>query len=175
MNAKDSYEDRLKMAEMHDDVLERFKRAVENKHCIKACWLCYACFESRITRTLEKVSVKCFKRTCYENHKVGINTRIECLKKLINLNYACMANFDIQLLDNIKEWCKERNTLTHGLITLNNYSGMDEKFINLAKKGEPLVEELYQQTTQFRNEYYKINEMPDFPDDAEQKCRLKKK
>lgn len=175
MIAKDTYEDRLKMAEMHDDVLERIENAVRKKQSIEACWLCYACFESRITRTLEKVSVKCSKHKCCESNRVGITTRIGCLKRLKKCNYAGTEKFNTKLLDDIQKWCQERNTLTHGLITLSNYSGIDKKFLDLAKKGKPLVKELYQQTTQFRNEYYEINDMPNFPDDVEQKCRLKKK
>lgn len=79
------------------------------------------------------------------------------------------------MLGNIKGWCKGRNKLVHALVTLNNYSGMDKKFLDLAKHGKPLVEELYKQTTDFRNEYYGIESMPVFPESAENKCRLKKK
>lgn len=175
MQAHDSYEDRLKMVEMHDDVLARIDSAIKKKQSIEACWLCYACFESRITRTLEKVSACCSKRNCYQNHRVGIATRIDCLKRLCNIGYAGTEHFDKQLLGNIRSWCKDRNELVHALVTLNNYSGMDKKFLNLAKRGKPLVEELYKQTTAFRNEYYEIETMPVFPEDAENKCRLKKK
>ncbi len=175
MKAQDSYEDRLKMVEMHDDVLSRIESAIKKKQSIEACWLCYACFESRITRSLEKVSVYCSKRNCYKNHMVGIVTRIECLKRLCNLSYAGTEHFDKQLLGKIKEWCKDRDKLVHALITLNNYPGMDKKFLDLAKRGKPLVEKLYQQTTAFRNEYYEIESLPVFPENAETKCRLKKK
>ena len=175
MKAQDSYEDRLKMVEMHDDVLKRIESAIKKKHSIEACWLCYACFESRISRSLEKVSVNCTKRNCYNNHKVGIVTRIDCLKRLSKLKYAGTEHFDNQLLGRIKNWCYERNTLVHALVTLNNYDGMDKKFLDLAKRGKPLVEELYKQTTAFRNEYYEIEAMSAFPEEAENKCRLKKK
>lgn len=175
MQAQDSYEDRLKMVEMHDDVLKRIESAIKKKQSIEACWLCYACFESRISRSLEKLSVNCTKRNCYQNHRVGIVTRIECLKRLCNLRYAGSEHFDKQLLGNIRGWCKDRNKLVHALVTLNNYSGMDKKFLELAKRGKPLVEKLYKQTTAFRNEYYEIETMPVFPEDAENKCRLKKK
>lgn len=175
MKAQDSYEDRLKMVEMHDDVLTRIDSAIKKKQSIEACWLCYACFESRISRSLEKLSVNCTKRNCYQNHRVGIVTRIECLKRLCNLIYAGSEHFDKQLLGNIRGWCKDRNKLVHALVTLNNYSGMDKKFLDLAKRGKPLVEKLYKQTTAFRNEYYEIETMPVFPEDAENKCRLKKK
>lgn len=175
MEAQDSYSDRLKMAEMHDDILKRIDNAIKKKQSIEACWLCYACFESRITRTLEKVSVNCSKRRCYNNFRVGIATRIECLKRLKQNDYAGIENFDSGLLGNIKVWCRERNKLVHALVTLNNYVGMDKKFLDLAKKGKLLVEQLYQQTTQFRNKYYEMESMSAFPKCAEEKCSLGKK
>lgn len=175
MKAKDSYEDRLKMADMHDDVLQRIDLAIANKHSIEACWLCYSCFESRITRTLEKVSECCSDRKCYQNHKVGIKTRIDCLKRLNKAKYCGTESFDNQLLGEITKWCKERNTLVHALVTLNNYCGMDDKFLQLATKGRPLVTKLYQQTTAFRNKYYAQTELTSFPEKAHNYCRLLKK
>ena len=175
MKSQDSYEDRLKMVEMHDDILKRIDDAIKKKQSIEACWLCYACFENRITRSLEKISEHCSKRNCYKNHNVGIVTRIECLKRLSKQKYDGTDSFDNQLLGNIKGWCRERNTLVHALVSLNNYSGMDRKFLDLAKIGKPLVEKLYQQTTEFRNRYYEIESLSIFPENAEKKCRLKKK
>lgn len=163
------------MVEMHDDVLQRIDKAITHKQCIEACWLCYSCFESRITRTLEKVSECCSERRCYQNHKVGIKTRIDCLKRLKKASYAGTDSFDNQLLGQITKWCQERNTLVHALVTLNNYYGMDEKFLQLAIKGKPLVEKLYTQTTDFRNKYYQIEELSEFPEKAHEKCRLLKK
>lgn len=175
MKPQESLEDRLQMVEMHDDVLHRIEKAIKNKHSIEACWLCYSCFESRITRTLEKVSELCAERRCYQSPKVGIKTRIDCLKRLKKLSYAGTENFDNQLLGDVYAWCQKRNTLVHALVTLNNYYGMDAKFLNLAKEGKPLVEKLYSQTTDFRNDYYKLSEMPAFPEKAHDKCRLLKK
>ena len=160
---------------MHSDVLQRIESAISNKQSIEACWLCYSCFESRITRTLEKVSECCAERKCYQNNKVGIKTRIECLKRLKKASYAGTESFDNQLLGKITSWCQERNTLVHALVTLNNYYGMDDKFLQLAIKGKPLVDELYNQTTDFRNKYYEIEKLPDFPEKAHEKCRLLKK
>lgn len=157
---------------MHDDVLSRISMAIESKRSIEACWLCYACFESRITRTLEKVSGCCPKRACVQNQKVGIITRIDCLKRLKKIGYAGAEHFDSQLLGQIKKWCLERNTLVHALITLSNYYDMDDKFLQLAIKGKPLVDQLYFQTTNFRNEYYRIAKLPMFPEGVFGKCRL---
>lgn len=173
MKAQDSYEDRIKMAEMHDDVLKRIDEAIKKKRSIEACWLCYACFENRITRTLEKVSVNCSKNKCSQNPRVGITTRIECLKRLRKAGYPGVEEFDVKLLNSIEKWCRERNTMVHDLINLKNYIGLDYRFLKLAEKGKPLLEELYQKTTQFRNKYYEMESMPALPQETENRCRLK--
>ena len=175
MEPHDSYEDRTKMAEMHYDVLERIEAAIKKKQAIEACWLCYSCFESRITRTLEKVSECCAGRKCYKNNRVGISRRIDCLKRLGKLSYMGLENIDSKLLKRVQSWCKERNTMVHALVTLNNYYGMDGKFLKLAKEGKLLLEQLYSQTTEFRNRYYELNSIPEFPDGAHDKCKLNKK
>lgn len=175
MESNDSYEDRLKMVDMHEDVLKRIDKAIRNKHSIEACWLCYACFESRIVRTLEKLSEQCSERRCFQNHRVGIAARIECIKRLRRQGYPCLVAFDSNTLGQILSWCKERNTLVHALVTLNNYDGMDKKFLDLAKQGKPLVEKIYLETTAFRNQYYEMEKMPEFPEKALSSCRLLKK
>lgn len=174
MRPNDSYDDLLKMVEMHDDVLLRIENAIKKKQSIEACWLCYSCFESRVNRTLEKVSEHCPGRKCYQNPKVGIKRKIECLKRLRRLEYMGTEAFDSQTLAGIVEWCRERNTLVHALVTLNNYHGMDKKFLDLAKKGKLLVETIYKQTTVFRNGYYRLETVPEFPQKASEKCYLLK-
>lgn len=171
MQAKELYEVRLEMAKMHDDVLLRIDKAIKNKHSIEACWLCYSCFESRINRTLEKVSELCKDRRCIENPKVGISTKIDCLKRLRKAGYIGIEKISSNTLGQARAWCSERNSLVHNLMTLNNYYGMDEKFLDLAKRGKPLVEKLYKETTDFRNTYYELDEMPPFPEDVRKKCR----
>ncbi len=174
MKAKDTYEERLLMADMHEDILSRIDTAIKKKQSIEACWLCYACFESRITRTLEKVSECCDGRKCYQNPKVGIKRKIECLKRLKKLDYMGMSVFDNQIFGKIVEWCRERDKLVHALVTLNNYYGMDKKFLELAKEGKPLVEAIYQQTTAFRSGYYELEQAPAFPRTTMEKCYLLK-
>lgn len=52
----------------------------------------------------------------------------------------------------------------HGLIRLDHFKRYDEEFMNLAVKGVPLVFELYDVCTDFRNEWYKTGEPSiDFP------------
>ncbi len=174
MRPKESLEVRIEMADMHDDVLLRIATAIEKKHCIEACWLCYACFESRIVRTLEKVSERCPGRTCFQNPRVGIKRRIECLKRLRKQGYVGTEQFDSNTLGQIIAWCRERDKLVHALVTLNNYSGMDKRFLDLAKQGQPLVERIYKETTMFRSAYYGLELLPEFPTSASEKCRLLK-
>lgn len=175
MNPKEPLDERLKMVKMHDDVMKRIDTAIKKKNCIEACWLCYSCMDNRITRTLEKLSEKCCKRNCYNNPRVGISSRIACLKRLIKKCYAGTELIESKLLGDIQKWCKTRNTYVHNLITLNNYENIDEKFMTLAKEGKPLVDALYKQMTEFRENYYNLKEMPEFPKDVEQKCQLRKK
>jgi len=175
VKAKDSYEDRLKMVDMHGDILKRIDDAIKRKQSVEACWLCYACFESRIVRTLEKVSEACGERRCYQNHKVGISTRIDCIKRLMKQGYTALDKFDANTLGQVHAWCKERNTLVHSLLTLNNYEGMDDKFLTLARRGKPLVERLYAETTEFRTKYYELAELPPLFEKAMKSCRLLKK
>ncbi len=174
MKPKESFKIRTQMAEMHDDILERIETAIKKKQSIEACWLCYACFESRVTRTLEKVSEHCGGRRCYQNPKVGIKRKIECLKRLKKLNYLGMEAFDNQTFGEIIVWCRERDKLVHALVSLNNYYGMDKRFLELAKKGKPLVEKIYKETTSFRNKYYEIENAPAFPEGASERCYLLK-
>lgn len=57
MQPIDTHEDRTKMVDMHNDIINRIDIAMQEKRYIEACWFCYSCFESRICRTLEKISV----------------------------------------------------------------------------------------------------------------------
>lgn len=54
MEPKEPIETRKQMAEMHESVINRIEAAYRNGQYIEVCWLCYACFESRINRTLIK-------------------------------------------------------------------------------------------------------------------------
>ena len=176
MQATDSYEDRVKMVGMHSDVLKRINSAITEKRSIEACWFCYACLEGRLKRTLEKLSQNCLKGCCREKGRlVSFSARLNCIDRLRSYSYAGAEYFDQKLLDDIRKWCLDRNKLVHALVTLNNYEGMDEKFLELAVRGKPLVEQLYKQTTKFRMYYYEIESLPEFPTKAEKKCRLKVK
>jgi hypothetical protein len=106
---------------------------------------------------------------------VGIASKIKCIKRLRKAGYCGLDCFASDTLGQVLSWCKERNQLVHALITLNNYYGMDTKFLTLAKRGKPLVAKLYEETTVFRNKYYEASTMPAFPTDAMEKCGLCKK
>lgn len=174
MNAQEPLEERLLMVKMHEEFLGRIDSAIKKKHSIEACWLCYSCFESRITRSLDKISVACSDRKCFENKRIGIVTKIDCLMRLSRQQYFATEAFDRKLLREVKAWCKKRNVLVHELVTLNNYEGMDIRFLELAKEGQKLLQQLYAQTTEFRNHYYEIASAPPFPQNVINKCRLLK-
>ena len=42
MNAKEEYEIRLQMAEMHEEFIERMSEAYDNHYYVEAAWYCYA-------------------------------------------------------------------------------------------------------------------------------------
>lgn len=50
MIAKEEYAIRLKMAEMHEEYIERMSEAYDNQYYVEAVWYCYAIFEQRISR-----------------------------------------------------------------------------------------------------------------------------
>lgn len=166
---------RLQMAEMHGDIIARIEHAVATGDNIAACWLSYSCFESRVVRTLGKVSAACSERWCHQNSRVGIRTRIDCLKRLRKQNYPSLEAFDPNTLGQVVAWCKERNKLVHGLLELDSYSDREEKFRNLAMRGKVLVDKLYHETTMFREKYFALEETPELPKSAVQTCSLVKR
>lgn len=169
MKPMESYEVRLEMAQMHDDFLERLDKAMKRKQYIEASWLCYAIFEQRITRIIEKHISQCPKAKRGKNENpVGIATRILCLQKLVKQQYGPYANFDKELLKKIFAWCKRRNDLIHGLVSLEHYKKYDREFRALAESGEPLVKQLYAEAGKVREWCRADNQFEKFPDF---KCR----
>ena len=59
MEAKESYELRLEMAEMHEEFIERMSVSYDNKYYIETVWYCYSIFEQRINRLIAKYIDKC--------------------------------------------------------------------------------------------------------------------
>lgn len=169
MKQKESYSVRLEMAHMHDSFLERLESAMEEDQYVEASWLCYAIFEQRIARIISKHILKCPKGKRGENEKpVGIATKILCLKKLTKLEYGPYRDFDGELLNKIDKWCKKRNTLIHGLVSLEHYKKYDTEFRELASTGVPLVKQLYQEASKIREWCRDDNSFEKFP---EIKCR----
>lgn len=173
MEAKESYELRLEMAEMHEEFIKRMSASYDNKYYIETVWYCYSIFEQRINRLISKYIDKCTlapDRT--DDKSISISTRIKCLKKIINAKYNSFELIDIDLLNCISDWCEKRNELVHSLISLKHYRRFDEEFKNLADLGVPLVFELYDVITTFREKWYlSENSIDDFP---VKKCRCQK-
>lgn len=174
LKAYENYEDRLKMAEMHDDILAKIKSSYNDESYIETCWLCYACFENRVERIMEKLNCVCSKpkRT---SRFAGITTKLKCLKRLMKSNYEMLDSSDVDLINNIIAWCYKRNKLTHSLITLEQYEKSDDEFALLAEKGIGLVEQSYTLGTNVRNYYYNTDALEMLPEEIVKKCELKSK
>lgn len=151
---KEAYEERCKMAEMHDDFKKRLDQAYTRKEYVEASWLCYAIFEQRIQRLIEKHIHRCPRRKRTDTHPVGIKTKIQCIRKLSKVKYGGYADFNMRLLDDISKWCDKRNELVHSLLNVSTYRQYDKDFYNLAKEGLPLVEQLYSEASKIRAWYY---------------------
>ena len=172
MDPIESYEIRLEMAEMHEEYIERLSETFDKHHYVETVWYCYAVFEQRISRLIAKYIDKCTlapDRT--DDKSAAISTRITCLKKLVKEEYGAFNGFDSELLDRTKNWCDDRNELVHGLVSINHYKKYDEEFRDLAERGVPLVFELYDACTTFREQWYESEEpLVTFPVN---KCRCK--
>ena len=175
MEPIESLEVRTQMAQMHDSVIERINAAYDDEKYIEVCWLCYACFESRINRTLSKICSGCFKETRTDNKNIGITTKLECYVRLVKSGYEPLKNEKADLFNTAKGWCKERNALIHGMVSLEYYNDADRKFESLAKRGKGLVNQMYELGTTVREYYYQTDEIPPFPNGVVDKCRLRKK
>ena len=175
MNPKESISIRLEMAEMHSSVLDRIEDSYKNKQYIEVCWLCYACFESRVNRVLIKICSGCNKDARKTNRKIGITTKLECFVRLVRSDYPPLLKENIDFIHNVKGWCKERNDLIHGMVSLEYYNDADKKFENLAKRGKTLVKKMYSLGTDVREYYYQTTEIPKFNQKVMDSCPLKYK
>ena len=175
MNAREEYSIRLQMAEMHEEFIERMSEAYDSKYYVEAVWYCYAIFEQRISRLISKYVDHCMlcpERT--DDKSAAISIRITCIKNMISAKYCSLDVMDANLFTRINQWCEDRNELVHGLISLKHYKQYDKEFEKLAKEGVPLVFELYDACTDFRNTWYKAASVSgEFPK-KKCKCRGKK-
>ena len=94
------------------------------------------------------------------------------MKKIIKAKYNSFELIDIDILNRISDWCKMRNELVHSLISLKHYRRFDEEFKNLADSGVPLVFELYDVITTFRENWYLSENSID--EKKKKKCMCKK-
>lgn len=175
MEPKEPIEIRRKMAEMHQSVLERIDTSYAKGNHIEVCWLCYACFESRVNRVLEKICSGCTKPISQRKRHIGISTKLECYVQLIKHGYPPLQNEDLNLIQTVKGWCKERNALIHGMISLDVYNDADMKFQDLAESGIVLVRRMYALGTDVREYFYQADSIPRFDEKTQTKCRLEYK
>ena len=172
MKKEEPYELRLKMANMHDTFLEDLENAMKDENYIEASWLCYALIEQRITRMIEKHINKCpKKKRTKDKGPVGISTKIECLKKLTKIGYGAYKDVDKKLLNDLANWIKDRNKLMHGLVSIEHYKKYEKEFESLAKRGQPLVKQLYEEAKKVREWCRADNYFGKFPDIT---CRCNK-
>ena len=174
MKAKEDYETRVAMAQMHKAFIERMDEVFKKERYVETVWYCYAIFEQRISRLIAKYLDKCpVQNDRIDNKSAAISTRIKCTKNLIDARYGAFESFDKNLLENILRWCENRNELVHGLISFEHYKQYDDEFKKLAECGRPLVHELYKAITEFRNSWY-VEEAPSIPF-PKIKCKCKSK
>lgn len=173
MTPSESLELRTQMAEMHDSVLKRIEKAYRDKQYIEVCWLCYACFESRINRSLMKLCTGCNKPERTDSRHIGITTKLECFIRLIKCNYPPLSDANAEYINSVKSWCKQRNMLIHGMVTLNYYNDADKKFKELAGQGRTLIKKMYILGTNVREYYYSALEIPAFDESVSKRCPLK--
>ena len=163
---EDPYELRCEMAKMHNEFLEQLRESIQKRAYIEATWLCYAMFEQRTWRIIEKHAYLCPKEERKHKGKgIVISTKLKCLRKLCKLKYGPFSSFDAELIDLIDAWCDKRNKLTHGLISIEYYKKYSKEFEELAEIGYSLVSRLYDEATKIR-EWYRCedNKLGTFPD-----------
>lgn len=172
MEPNEPLEDRLAMADMHDDVIARIDDSIERHSYIDACWYAYSCFESRINRAMLKIVGGCPKepRTDKKN-PTGIRTKIECLVRLCRSGHPMLDGADVETLNSIKGWCKERNDLVHDLVTLDHYTNAEAKFASLANRSRSLVKRAYKLGAIVREAYYSSDSVTPIDSSIAKKCR----
>jgi hypothetical protein len=172
MKPKETLEIRAEMAIMHEEYIERLSNAYDSGNYIETVWICYAVFEQRVNRLIVKYIDNCTIPERVDNKTVSISTRIKCLERLIDMNYGAFNGRKKDIFNKIFNWCNKRNELVHGLVNLKHYKKYDDEFKELAEQGVPLVFELYDFCTDFRECWYKQNdEKEEFP---MKKCKCKK-
>lgn len=175
MQPQEPLETRLKMVEMHDGVLDRYNKALNDELYIEACWYAYSCFESRINRAISKIAITCSVPMRKDrSNPAGITTKIECLVRLCRSGHPFLKDVNPDMLSSIKGWCSDRNELVHDLVTLEKYPDSIQKFKNLALRSKKLVAYAYESAGIIRLCYYESDSVPSIPEECSKKCRCKK-
>lgn len=176
MQPQEPLETRLKMVEMHDEVLDWYNKALNDELYIDACWYAYSCFESRIDRAISKIAIACpIPKRKNRGNPTGITTKIECLIRLCRSGHPFLKDLNPDMLCSIKGWCSERNDLVHDLVTLEKYPESNQRFKSLAIRSKKLVAYAYESARMIRLYYYESDSVPSIPDECAKKCRCTKK
>lgn len=153
-----SKEELREMVDMHNEYLQELNVAINTGNYMEACWLCYAIFEQRTYRIIEKIIPHCPVKKEHKKGFTGIKTRLLCLDSLRQGNYIGFFAFDKQIFSKIIDWCERRNDLIHNLVDLEKYKEYKYEFGKLAQEGKVLVKAYYKQASDFRKWFYEYKE-----------------
>ena len=146
-------EDRQMQQKMHMDFFEKTELAIDNTFYLEAIFREYAAIEGRLEIILGLFGAPCNKNLSSNIRKeIAISHRIKCIKKIYNDNEELgNTKIDIAFLDELNEWIKNRNTITHGFYkNVIKYNERSKKNRDLAKQGLSLAKKLYNEAKRLR-------------------------
>lgn len=161
---------------MHDSVLAWIDKALSSEAYVEACWVAYACFESRVNRIIEKVIGGCPKAQRDSMARpIGITTKIQCLVRLSRTEHPFFEPGDDEILNSVKGWCKKRNDLVHKMVTPELYDASKQEITSLAKQSRTLVIRSYKMATHVRECFYGVDKVPEISEAAVKACSCNKR
>lgn len=172
MEPRETLDQLLQMAEMHDDMINAIEEAIAAGDYVEACWYEYGCLESRVGRMIEKVIEGCPKGPRNNTRAVGITTKVECLSRLAVNGHPFFDRNDQGSLGQVKEWIKRRNRLVHKLVTLEEYRASASEFEKLANDGLRHVRRAYSIAAKVRSRFYDTEVITPF-DDSKCQCKVR--
>ena len=145
--------------QMHKDVFDKIKRAIENRFYLEAIFLEYSALEGRLEVMAGILNLPCNKFLDPIIRKdIKISTRIECLKKSYKVGESIFAKsyLDKCFWKDLEVWIKNRNMYMHGLFkNAELYNNRLTKVRALSEKGYDLINLLYKEANRIRREQNK--------------------